>query len=203
MSNHYHLSCVSHGGESDDVGNRDPKPASLVMKNRENIVKAVELLKPLDIPVGDLGEAHWDSRVATAMRFVSEHPDCEIELHNESCDLIPFEDDPDPHDGPDKFCSKCGGRIITRSVPSGNGADFIVLAPACINIEIDRKKEQFVHWFTKGFNYPEVKDGAGVSELNSLKKFPGFDEGWCMALSRDRDAIDVKLMALSIYEQKD
>ena len=200
MSNHYHLACLSHGGESEDVGNRDAKPASLVVKNRENIVKAVELLRPLDIPVSDIGEAHWDGRVAHAMRFVAEHPECELELHNESCNVIAFQDEPDPHDGPDKFCPKCGGRIVSRSISSGNGGNLIDLDPVCINIEIDHKKERFVYWFLKGYRL----DNPSQEIVHEHKDLPGFLEGFNIMLVGANPFTDeqARNKALQLYNQK-
>lgn len=117
MSNEYQLVCLSHKeGDrySEDVGNRNPKPASLVMKHRENIVKAVKLLEPMEFYARDIARAHWSSDVAKAIDFVVDHPTCEIELRDEYGALIPFVDEPDPHDGEDKFCSKCGGRLVGK-----------------------------------------------------------------------------------------
>lgn len=115
MSNHYHLVCISHEHSeqySDEVGNHNPRPASLAVKHRESIEKIKELLKPFDIEFSDVARSHWDSYMAQAMIFVANHPNCDLILKDEYGALIPFEDEPDPHEGEDKFCSKCGGRLV-------------------------------------------------------------------------------------------
>lgn len=115
MSNHYHLVCISHDGDeqySDEVGNHNAKPASQAVKFRENIKKIKELLQPLDITFSDVAQSHWDSYFVQALIFVGNHPDCDLILKDEYGASIPFDDEPDPHEGEDKFCSKCGGRLV-------------------------------------------------------------------------------------------
>lgn len=119
MSNNYQLVCLDHeaGAQySEEVGNRNAKPASLAVKHREDIVKAIKLLEPLEFYARDVARAHWSSDLAKAIDFIVEHPTCEkIELRDEYGSLVAFEDEPDPHEGEDKFCSKCGGRLVGKS----------------------------------------------------------------------------------------
>jgi len=100
---------------SDEVGNNDPRVASLVVKNRENISTIAELLRPLDLDIDDVARGHWNSYMINAIAFVAKHPSCEIELHDEYGSLVAFEDEPDPHEGEDKFCPKCRGRLIKEN----------------------------------------------------------------------------------------
>lgn len=209
MSNNYRLVCLSHeGGEqySDEVGNNNAKPASLAVKNRENIGKMAEMLAPLDLRINDVAHAHWDNYMIHAIMFVSEHPKCELELHDEYGALVAFEDEPDPHDGPDKFCSKCGGRRGNVGVPVGGG-EFADLKDVCVAQDRDRAKISFVHWFKKGYNYLLEKEDQPfdyLDEVSELKKFSGFEEGWLLSLSGANpfSKAGQEAKALQLYNQK-
>jgi len=182
VSNHYYLSCVAHEEVSDEVGNRNALPASVAVENRENIVKAVELLKPLDLDASDFANAHWSSDYANAIRFVARHYECELELHDESGALVPFVGKPDPHEGEDKFCQKCGSRISTTGIPVGRG-HLEWLDPRCPNEPYDKAKIAFVHWFVFGYQFPNGTTGDS-NEIDELKaECPGFEDGWLFALS--------------------
>lgn len=203
MSNHYRLVCLSHeGGEqySDEVGNNNAKPASLAVKNRENIGKMAEMLVPLDLRINDVAHAHWDNYMIHAIMFVAEHSGCEIELHDEYGALIAFEGEPDPHDGPDKFCSKCGGRRGNVGVPVGGG-EFADLKDVCVAQERDRAKISFVHWFKKGYRLEEM-----TSELVEVYgTLPGFIEGFNLKLSRVwpfSNETSLEIQALEVYKLK-
>lgn len=203
MSNNYRLVCLSHeGGEqySDEVGNNNAKPASLAVRNRENIGKMVEMLAPLDLRINDVAHAHWDNYMIHAIMFVAEHPKCELELHDEYGALVAFEGEPDPHDGPDKFCSKCGGRRGNVGVPVGGG-EFADLKDVCVAQDRDRAKISFVHWFKKGYHTGEISS----EEMMTYGSLPGFVEGVNMKISRvwpfsNETSLEIK--ALEVYKTK-
>lgn len=202
MSNNYQLVCLSHeGGEqySDEVGNNDAKPASIVMENRENIAKMAEMLGPLELRIKDVAHAHWDNYMINAIMFVADHPTCEIELHDEYGALIPFEGQPDPHDGPDKFCSKCGGRLGPVGTPVGDGV-LVWQENVCVAQTRDREKIACLHWFKEGYKHPEPKNDEEAARVRKLNKLPGFHAGRTFAILAHIPDDELEARAIEFYE---